>query len=122
MTEKYTYVKMVKSFAYEAAMWNVIGSPVRTIDQQDSIASTCNECEHIDNRKCSICQCSVYRGSSKLAWASTSCPEGKWGPRRDLVEMIKMIHNAHEKERSSRNQPDRVKSRGGCCGGSKKDV
>lgn len=121
-TEPYTIKKTFKSFAYETMLWKAVGSPKRSESEKKEIFNICSICEHQSRGRCSICHCHIYEGSSKIAWGSTSCPEGKWGPRSDLVDTVKLIHDVHDKEReSNRPPPPARKSSGGCCGGRKKD-
>ena len=76
-------VQKAANFATSAAKHIAAGAPRCTQEQIDARFAICQGCEHFDGKACRQCGCPVVRERqylSKLSWADSSCPVGKWGP------------------------------------------
>lgn len=57
------------------------GAKLCSDEQIEKRYSICNSCEHFINSSCGKCGCPIIRNKrfiSKLSWASSECPVGKW--------------------------------------------
>lgn len=73
----------VKNFAKSAVKHVAAGARQCTQEEIDARYAICQACEFFTNGSCGKCGCPLAREKkfiSKLAWASESCPVGKWGP------------------------------------------
>lgn len=73
----------VANFAASAAKHVAAGMPRATDEQIAERFAICQGCEFLLNQACSKCGCPVVRAKqyvSKLSWADSECPVGKWGP------------------------------------------
>jgi len=71
------------NFAASAARHLAAGMPRATEKQVAERFAICQTCEHFDGKACRQCGCPVVRARqyvSKLSWADSECPVGKWGP------------------------------------------
>ena len=78
-----TMLKKAANFAASAAKHVAAGMPMASEEEVARRFAICEGCEHFDGRACRQCGCPVVRERqylSKLSWADSSCPVGKWGP------------------------------------------
>lgn len=77
----------VVNYGKEALRWWGEGKPYRTESEISGIFNDhCRPCEHFDRRSdargvCRKCGCPLRLAGNnlnKIAWATTSCPVGKW--------------------------------------------
>lgn len=71
------------NFATAAAKHVAAGAPMASDEEVARRHDICRGCEHFDGKACRQCGCPVVRERkylSKLSWADSSCPVGKWGP------------------------------------------
>ena len=76
-------VQKAANFAASAAKHVAAGAPQASDEDVARRFAICEGCEHFDGRACRQCGCPVVRERqylSKLSWADSSCPVGKWGP------------------------------------------
>jgi hypothetical protein len=72
----------VKSFINAASGHLQNGAKLCSDEQIEKRYSICHSCEHFVNSSCNKCGCPIVRNKrfiSKLSWASSECPVGKWG-------------------------------------------
>lgn len=72
----------VKNFISAASDHLNNGAKLCTDQQIEHRYSICNSCEHFVKSSCNKCGCPIIRNKrfiSKLSWASSECPVGKWG-------------------------------------------
>jgi hypothetical protein len=70
------------NFATSAAKHIAAGMPQCSDAERERRFAICQGCEFYDGSACSKCGCPVVREKrfvSKLAWADSECPVGKWG-------------------------------------------
>ena len=70
------------NFAKAAAAHVAAGAPQASDAERERRFAICQACEHFDGKACRQCGCPVVREkrfASKLAWADSECPAGKWG-------------------------------------------
>lgn len=75
-------LKKAANFAASAAKHVAAGIPQCSDEERERRFAICQACEHFDGRACKLCGCPIVRQKkfiSKLSWASSSCPAGKWG-------------------------------------------
>jgi hypothetical protein len=75
-------VQQAVNFVTSAAKHVAAGMPRATDEQVAERFSICQGCEFYDGKACTKCGCPVVREKqfvSKLAWADSECPVGKWG-------------------------------------------
>lgn len=81
-----SFVRRVRNFARATSRYVVAGRPQRSeIEINEILETHCKTCEYYDGQICTHkdCGCPVARAGrwrNKLAWATESCPIGKWGP------------------------------------------
>jgi hypothetical protein len=71
------------NFATASAKHIAAGAPQASEEEVARRFAICQTCEHYDGKACRKCGCPVVRERqflSKLSWADSSCPVGKWGP------------------------------------------
>lgn len=76
-------VQRASNFTRSAVRHVVAGLPRASDAEIERRWSICQACEHLADGKCRKCGCPIIRERqflSKLAWATESCPAGKWGP------------------------------------------
>lgn len=76
------FLTKVKNFATAAAGHVAAGMPMATDEEIIRRHDICLGCEHLVNDACTQCGCPVARVRgyvSKLSWADSECPVGKWG-------------------------------------------
>lgn len=78
-----------KGWSYTKAVtrWTAAGFPVRSQEEIDRIFTICEACPHYVNDKrphCRLCGCSLSKApeglKNKIAMATESCPDKRWGP------------------------------------------
>jgi hypothetical protein len=72
----------VKNFIDAASGHLNNGAKLCSDEQIEQRYAICNGCEHFINSSCNKCGCPIVRNKrfiSKLSWASSECPVGKWG-------------------------------------------
>jgi len=72
----------VKNFIMAASEHINNGAKLCTDEQIEQRYNICQTCEHFVNSTCNQCGCPIVRNKrfiSKLSWASSECPVGKWG-------------------------------------------
>jgi hypothetical protein len=72
----------VKSFINAASEHLQNGAKLCSDEQIEQRYRICHGCEHFINSSCNKCGCPIVRNKrfiSKLSWASSECPVGKWG-------------------------------------------
>lgn len=79
-----TFAKL-KSITKDFFNWSVSGFQTRTTPEQDRLLTICRSCPFIRSKGaaewCGRCGCSLSERSalpSKLLWATSTCPLGKW--------------------------------------------
>lgn len=76
------FAKKVQNFIISATEHINNGAKLCTDDQIAERYNICQACEHFINSSCNKCGCPIMRNRrfiSKLSWASSECPIGKWG-------------------------------------------
>lgn len=76
------FLEKVKNFAVAAAGHVAAGMPMASDEEIVRRHDICLQCEHLVNGACSQCGCPISRIRgyvSKLSWADSECPVGKWG-------------------------------------------
>jgi hypothetical protein len=72
----------VKNFAVAAAKHVAAGMPMATEEEIQRRHAICMGCEFYKDHACLKCGCPINREKkylSKLSWADSECPVGKWG-------------------------------------------
>ena len=75
-------VQAGKNFAAAAAKHIASGMPMCDDAEIARRHDVCLACEHLKDNACQLCGCPVQRAAgyvSKLSWADSECPAGKWG-------------------------------------------
>jgi len=75
-------LKKAVNFATAAAKHMKAGMPRASAAELERRFAICQGCEFYDGTACTKCGCPVVREKkylSKLAWADSECPAGKWG-------------------------------------------
>ena len=76
------FLTKVRNFATAAAGHVAAGMPMASDAEIIRRHDICLGCEHLVNDACTQCGCPVARVRgyvSKLSWADSECPVGKWG-------------------------------------------
>ena len=76
------FLTKVKNFAAAAAGHVAAGLPMASDEEIIRRHDICLGCEHLVDNACTQCGCPVARVRgyvSKLSWADSECPVGKWG-------------------------------------------
>lgn len=81
MSEKPSFVTMLKNFAKAATEHITSGLPQTSDGEKERRASICESCDDLDKEqyRCNVCGCYLVL---KTAWISQQCPLGKW-PKLD---------------------------------------
>ena len=75
-------VQAGRNFATAAAGHVAAGMPMASDGEIIRRHDICLGCEHLQNNACTQCGCPISRVRgyvSKLSWADSECPAGKWG-------------------------------------------
>jgi len=81
-TDAPSFLQKVKNFAVASAKHAAAGMPMASDEEIIRRHDICLGCEFLKNGACSKCGCPVVRTKqyvSKLSWADSECPVGKWG-------------------------------------------
>lgn len=76
------FLDKLRNFATAAAGHVAAGMPMASDEEIIRRHDLCLACEHLQNDACNLCGCPVARVRgyvSKLSWADSECPAGKWG-------------------------------------------
>lgn len=76
------FLTKVKNFAAATAQHVAAGMPMASDEEIIRRHDICLGCEHLVDNACTQCGCPVARVRgyvSKLSWADSECPVGKWG-------------------------------------------
>jgi hypothetical protein len=77
-----SFLTKVKNFASAAVSHVAAGMPMASDEEIIRRHDICLTCEHLKDNACNLCGCPVSRVAgyvSKLSWADSECPAGKWG-------------------------------------------
>lgn len=77
-----SFLAKVKNFAVASAKHVAAGSPMASDEEIIRRHDICMACEFFKDNACQKCGCPVVRAKkyvSKLSWADSECPVGKWG-------------------------------------------
>jgi len=81
-TDAPSFVDKIKNFAVASAKHVAAGMPMASDEEIIRRHDICLACEFLKDGACSKCGCPVVRAKkyvSKLSWADSECPVGKWG-------------------------------------------
>jgi hypothetical protein len=81
-TSKLSFADKVRNFAKAAVKHVATGMQLATEEEIQRRFSICQGCEFLKENACTKCGCPVVREKkfiSKLSWADSNCPVGKWG-------------------------------------------
>ncbi|NBP83411.1 hypothetical protein EBU60_06080, partial [bacterium] len=76
------FLAKLKNFATAAAGHVAAGMPMASDEEIIRRHDICLGCEFLQDNACTQCGCPVARVRgyvSKLSWADSECPVGKWG-------------------------------------------
>lgn len=76
------FLEKVRNFAAATAQHVAAGMPMASDAEIIRRHDICLACEHLVDNACTQCGCPVARVRgyvSKLSWADSECPVGKWG-------------------------------------------
>ena len=77
-----SFATKIKNFAVAAAQHVAAGMPLASDEEIIRRHDICTGCEFFKDNACQKCGCPVVRAKqyvSKLSWADSECPVGKWG-------------------------------------------
>jgi hypothetical protein len=77
-----SFLAKVKNFAVASAKHVAAGMPMASDEEIIRRHDLCLACEFFKDNACQKCGCPVVRARqyvSKLSWADSECPVGKWG-------------------------------------------
>jgi hypothetical protein len=83
------FLEKVKNFAAAATGHVAAGMPMASDEEIIRRHDICLGCEHLQDNACTQCGCPVSRVRgyvSKLSWADSECPIGKWGKAKSLID------------------------------------
>ena len=86
-----SFLAKVKNFAVASAKHLAAGAPLASDAEILRRHDICQGCEFFKNNSCQKCGCPVYRDRkyvSKLSWADSECPVGKWGKSLDAPATV----------------------------------
>jgi hypothetical protein len=81
-TDAPSFLTKVKNFAVASAKHVAAGMPMASDEEIIRRHDICMACEFLKDGACTKCGCPVVRAKqyvSKLSWADSECPVGKWG-------------------------------------------
>jgi len=81
-TDAPSFLTKVKNFAVASAKHVAAGMPMASDEEIIRRHDICTGCEFFKDNACQKCGCPVVRAKqyvSKLSWADSECPVGKWG-------------------------------------------
>lgn len=77
-----SFLTKVKNFAVASARHVAAGMPMASDEEIIRRHDLCMACEFMKDGACTKCGCPIVRAKqyvSKLSWADSECPVGKWG-------------------------------------------
>jgi len=77
-----SFLAQVRNFAAASAKHVAAGMPMASDEEIIRRHDLCTACEFFKDNACQKCGCPVVRAKqyvSKLSWADSECPVGKWG-------------------------------------------
>ena len=81
-TDAPSFLTKVKNFAVASAKHVAAGMPMASDEEIIRRHDICQACEFFRDNACQKCGCPIVRAKqyvSKLSWADSECPVGKWG-------------------------------------------
>ncbi len=69
------------SVASDFGSWLASGCPMRSAGERERIKAICHGCPKYKDNSCTLCGC---RLSTKISWATTDCPIGKWDADKNV--------------------------------------
>lgn len=81
-TDAPSFIEKVKNFASAASAHVAAGMHMASDEEIIRRHDICLGCEHLQDNACTQCGCPISRVRgyvSKLSWADSECPVGKWG-------------------------------------------
>jgi hypothetical protein len=81
-TDAPSFLAKVRNFAVAATQHVAAGMPMASDEEIIRRHDICTGCEFFKDNSCQKCGCPVVRAKqyvSKLSWADSECPVGKWG-------------------------------------------
>jgi len=81
-TDAPSFLTKIKNFAFASAKHVAAGMPMASDSEIIRRHDICTDCEFFKDNACQKCGCPVVREKqyvSKLSWADSECPVGKWG-------------------------------------------
>lgn len=81
-TDAPSFLQKVRNFAVASAKHVAAGAPMASDEEIIRRHDICLGCEFLKDGACQQCGCPVVRAKqyvSKLSWADSECPVGKWG-------------------------------------------
>jgi hypothetical protein len=81
-TDAPSFLEKLKNFTKAAAQHVAAGMPMASDEEIIRRHDLCLACEFFKDNSCQKCGCPVVRAKqyvSKLSWADSECPVGKWG-------------------------------------------
>jgi hypothetical protein len=81
-TDAPSFLTKVKNFAVASAKHVAAGMPMASDEEILRRHDICMACEFMKDGACTKCGCPIVRAKqyvSKLSWADSECPVGKWG-------------------------------------------
>lgn len=81
-TDAPSFLQKMKNFTKAAAGHVAAGMPMASDEEIIRRHDICTACEFFKDTTCTKCGCPVVRARkyvSKLSWADSECPVGKWG-------------------------------------------
>jgi hypothetical protein len=82
LTPEASLYTQVTGFAAAIVKHAAAGMPMCDSEEISRRHDICLACEHLKNDACTLCGCPISRTAryvSKLSWADSECPAGKWG-------------------------------------------
>lgn len=81
-TDAPSFLAKVRNFAVASAKHVAAGMPMASDEEIIRRHDICTGCEFFKDNACQQCGCPVVRAKqyvSKLSWADSECPVGRWG-------------------------------------------
>jgi hypothetical protein len=88
-TDAPSFLEKVKNFAKAAVNHVAAGMPIAGDEEILRRYNICLGCEFLKNNACTKCGCPIVRNKqyiSKLSWADSKCPVGKWGSENTKIQ------------------------------------
>jgi len=88
------FLAKARTFAAATAQHVAAGMPMASDEEIIRRHDICLGCEHLQNDACTQCGCRVARVLgyvSKLSWADSECPVGKWGKETPAKRLLRDV-------------------------------